>query len=149
MKRSTHEMNRGMLVGVLFRRLKYHSGLCFITSNQALDTFDPAILSQLHLKVKYKEPSHDQKSVIFEHGLKQLGMTRNVASFKAEEVSSLLENLRNGRDVSFRCPAGDLGLTLSQIKNVLRLADAVAFKSQSPIDFQTLKKVCEAHATCS
>ena len=144
-KRFPHEMDRSLLVAVLLKVLKHHYVTCFITSNQALDTLDPAIVNQCLLKEKYKELSDHQKSVILKQGLKQLSKTRNVTPMGKEEVEKLLPYVRDGRDVSVCCLVEDLGLILSQIENVLRSAAIMTSKFERPIGYQILEEYFQSN----
>ncbi len=96
-----NNLEQAAIVGVFLRLLDYFSGLIFFTTNR-IDVLDPAILSRVSLKIRYK--SHDEKN------RRELWQSKlEDAEIKIDALKILPKIELNGR----------------QIKNAIRVAKVV------------------------
>ncbi|KAL4780122.1 hypothetical protein BJX76DRAFT_361130 [Aspergillus varians] len=59
------EFSHNRLVTVFLRKLEYYEGVLFLTTNRLME-FDEAVLSRIHLKIKYLELTKDARRKIWE-----------------------------------------------------------------------------------
>lgn len=78
----------------------------FLTTNRVSD-FDEAILSRIHLTLKYRELSVNVRSQIWEHMLHRGHTSQGGATIASEETERLVKTKLNGRQVKLCCPSGD------------------------------------------
>lgn len=105
-QRTTKDVGRNKLVSVFLRNLEYCDGIMFLTTNRISD-FDEAILSRIHLMLKYKDLNTNVRSQIWEHMLHRARTSQGNAVVARNEVERLAKTAFNGRQVSF-CYAGRL-----------------------------------------
>lgn len=67
-RRSKQDVARNKLVSVFLRKLEYCEGIMFLTTNRVSD-FDEAILSRIHLMLKYHELGVSVRCQIWERML--------------------------------------------------------------------------------
>src|SRR5256885_2613862 len=65
-RRSPENLTRNGLVSVFLRKLEYYEGIMFLTTNRASE-FDEAILSRIHLMLRYDSPDADARKKIWEN----------------------------------------------------------------------------------
>ena len=65
---SSHDMVRNGLVSVFLRKLEYCEGVLFLNTNRVRE-FDDAILSRIHVMLRYDDLSSDSRKQIWEHFL--------------------------------------------------------------------------------
>lgn len=99
-QRSTKDVTRNQLVSVFLRKLEYCDGIMFLTTNRVSD-FDDAILSRIHLMLKYGELNVDVRSQIWEHMLHRARTSKGGALMTGEEIKRLAATKLNGRQVGF------------------------------------------------
>jgi hypothetical protein len=96
-QRSTQDLVRNGLVSVFLRKLEYCEGIIFLTTNR-VSQFDVAILSRVHLMLKYDDLSKEAGRKIWEQFIERAGIAQG--SIKADELNCLVNNKLNGRQVS-------------------------------------------------
>ncbi|OCK92251.1 uncharacterized protein K441DRAFT_570947, partial [Cenococcum geophilum 1.58] len=79
-RRLSQDLHRNSLVTIFLRKLEYLDGIMFLTINQVLE-FNKAILSQIHLILKYNKLSSDARKQIWGHFL-----SRSRTSYRAPDI---------------------------------------------------------------
>jgi SpoVK/Ycf46/Vps4 family AAA+-type ATPase len=97
-KRSSENILRNSLVAVFLRKLEYFAGILFLTSNRESD-FDEAILSRIHLKLRYSNLGADARKKVWEHYLAKACADGGADSVSKGELDSLVSKSFNGRQV--------------------------------------------------
>jgi SpoVK/Ycf46/Vps4 family AAA+-type ATPase len=69
-KRSSQNLHRNGLVSVFLRKLEYCTRILFLTTNRVSE-FDDAILSRIHLLLKYENLNKDARKNIWTSFLKK------------------------------------------------------------------------------
>jgi hypothetical protein len=62
-KRSSQDLVRNRLVSVFLRKIEYYNGVMFLTTNQVYE-FDAAIMSRIHLMIKYDNLDKEARRMI-------------------------------------------------------------------------------------
>ena len=97
-QRSSKDVGRNKLVSVFLRKLEYCDGIMFLTTNRVSD-FDEAILSRIHLMLKYDELGADVRSQIWKHMLRRAHTSQGGPVIAREEMKRLAGTKLNGRQV--------------------------------------------------
>ena len=97
-RRSVQDVSRNKLVSVFLRKLEYCEGIMFLTTNRVSD-FDEAILSSIHLMLKYDELGSDARSQIWKLFLHRANTSQGVAVVARKELEHLATTKFNGRQV--------------------------------------------------
>ncbi|MDE2096373.1 MAG: AAA family ATPase [Patescibacteria group bacterium] len=116
-KRDEHDILRNAMVGVFLRLLEYHQGVLFLTTNRASD-IDPAFNSRISLALHYAKLGDESRQKVWENLLKAAGV-------EGIDVHLMGRYEINGR----------------QIKNTIRLAQALAREENSPVQQDHLEQV--------
>lgn len=87
------------LVTVILRNLEYYEGILFLTTNRAAE-FDEAVLSRIHLKIKYGEHPKSARREIWAFFLSKANTHQGPAIVSDAELRRLESLTLNGRDVS-------------------------------------------------
>ena len=98
-QRTTKDVTRNKLVSVFLRKLEYCEGIMFLTTNRVHD-FDEAILSRIHLMLKYPELDLGVKCQIWAHLLCKAHTPKGGAVVAHAEMQRLASTAFNGRQVS-------------------------------------------------
>ncbi|KAH6666386.1 P-loop containing nucleoside triphosphate hydrolase protein [Halenospora varia] len=122
-RRSPQDMVRNGLVSVFLRKLEYCEGIIFLTTN-LVSQFDDAILSRIHLMLRYDNLDCDARRQIWRYFLDRVQTSGKKVDICSKELERLACSKINGR----------------QIKNIVATACALAIKQQSKISFQHLQK---------
>jgi len=96
--RSPQNLERNALVSVFLRKLEYCEGVMFLTTNRVSE-FDPAILSRIHLMLRYDNLSKDARSEIWGQFLSRAATPYGDADIKDHEFERLVSSELNGRQV--------------------------------------------------
>ncbi|KAF7166684.1 hypothetical protein CNMCM6106_002400 [Aspergillus hiratsukae] len=108
-QRTSYLDEHNRLLTVFLRNLEYYEVILFLTSNRAIE-FDDAILSRIHLKIKYGDLTMETRREIWKHFLSKAHTPEGPSSIEGEDLYRL-ESLRlNGH----------------QIKNLTSVAHALA-----------------------
>ena len=131
---STFDASRNALVSVLLRVLEYYQGIIILTTNR-VKSIDVAVISRIHLAIRYNDLTDDQMRAIFRYFLNQL---------RPEDVKD-----RAGIDRFIRNTGHHYGLNGRQIRNVVSAAVASARhenmkgEGDGRLTEEHLMKVCE------
>lgn len=106
--------SRNALVSVLLRVLEYYEGIIIMTTNR-IRAIDVAVISRIHLAVRYDDLSVEQTQNIFKYYLDQL----------QEREPSLIEN-REKIDIFIEEHGENYPFNGRQIRNVVQAAHAYA-----------------------
>ncbi len=101
-RRCKQDVARKKLVSMFLRKLEYCEGIIFLTTNRVSD-FDEAILSRIHLMLKYDELGIGARSQIWEHFLYRARTSQGGAVMAREEMDRLATTDFNGRQVGLLC----------------------------------------------
>jgi hypothetical protein len=97
--RSTNNFHNS-LVSVFLRKLEYYQGIMFLTTNRVTD-FDKAMLSRIHLTLKYGALGIDTRRGIWKSFLETATTIKGKAIYTRNELDELVRKELNGREVSF------------------------------------------------
>lgn len=136
---STSSASRNALVSVLLRVLEYYQGIIILTTNR-IKSIDIAVISRIHLAIRYEDLSVEMMHQIFKYFLDQL------------EPESIYD--RESIDEFIGSFGHHYGLNGRQIRNVVSAALAAARhealnpkkgtpKGEGRMTFKHLKAVCE------
>jgi hypothetical protein len=97
-QRSNAHLQHNALVSVFLRELEQFDGILFLTTNR-LQTFDEAILSRIHVALKYSELGRDARGAVWRFfvGRAVTKYGRPVCSTRV--FDELAEEKMNGREV--------------------------------------------------
>ncbi|OKL55252.1 hypothetical protein UA08_09481 [Talaromyces atroroseus] len=98
-KRSSYQTNHNRLVTIFLRKMEYYEGVLFLTTNRILE-FDDAVLSRIHLKVKYSELTKDARLNIWKSFLSEAHTFQGPAIVEAGDLKCLASMKLNGREAS-------------------------------------------------
>lgn len=136
---STSSASRNALVSVLLRVLEYYRGIIILTTNR-IKSIDVAVISRIHLAIRYEDLSIDQMRSIFKYFLNQLEPSY-IAS--RDQIDDFIQDFGHHYNLNGR-----------QIRNVVSAAlaaarhEAVATTTGKPkgdgrMTYKHLKSVCE------
>ena len=97
-----YDVTRNKLVSVFLRKIEYCEGIIFLTINR-VSNFDDAILSRIHLILKYKELDFGARGQIWRHFIQRAFTSNGAAVLLGEEINSLAKTKLNGRQVGLQC----------------------------------------------
>lgn len=86
------------LVSVFLRELEHYDGILFLTTNR-MQTFDPAILSRIHLPLKYEPLKKEAREAVWRFFIGQAGTEAGPAVCNDNIIKALAEKKLNGREV--------------------------------------------------
>ena len=136
---ATSSASRNALVSVLLRVLEYYRGIIILTTNR-IKSIDIAVISRIHLAIRYEDLSADQMRSIFKYFLDQL---EPGCIADREQINDFIDSFGH-----------HYGLNGRQIRNVVSAALAAArHEAAHPVKgkpvcdgrmtFKHLKEVCE------
>jgi hypothetical protein len=102
-QRTSYHDAHNRLVTVFLRKLEYYQGILFLTSNRGIQ-FDDAILSRIHLIVKYKDLSREFRRGLWSTFLKKARTVQGPAIIEKHDLRQLESLELNGREVGSRAP---------------------------------------------
>ena len=97
-QRTKENLGRNQLVSVFLRMLEYCRGILFLTTNRVSD-FDEAILSRIHLMLKYDALGLDARKQIWRHFLHGARTFQGGPVIACKEMDNLATTAFNGRQV--------------------------------------------------
>lgn len=98
-QRTSYHDSHNRLVTVFLRKFEYYQGILFLTTNRMIQ-FDEAIISRIHLTIKYKGLTREFRREIWKNLLSKAQTIQGPAKV-AEDELQLLDNFSlNGREVS-------------------------------------------------
>jgi hypothetical protein len=98
-RHSSKDLVRNGLVSIFLRELEYCEGIMFLTTNR-VSQFDEAILTRIHLMLRYDKLDQAARTTIWGHFLDRACTSEGPAEIKPEELSRLVTGKFNGRQVS-------------------------------------------------
>ena len=99
-RKSYHDAHN-RLVTVFLRKLEYYEGILFLTTNRMVD-FDEAILSRVHLTVKYEGLTTEFRREVWMNLLSRAHTAHGSPVVGQAELQQLDKFSLNGRDVSLQ-----------------------------------------------
>ena len=100
-QRTSYHDSHNRLVTVFLRKLEYYQGILFLTSNRGIQ-FDDAILSRIHLIVKYKNLSKEFRKGLWSTFLTRARTVQGPAIIEKHDLRRLESLELNGREVGSR-----------------------------------------------
>lgn len=97
-QRSSQDLTRNGLVAVFLRKLEYLNGIIFLTTNR-VSAFDAAILSRVHILLKYEDLSKDARKRILNKFLERASTSHGLPDICDDESEQLSQSKLNGRQV--------------------------------------------------
>lgn len=116
------------VVIVLLRVIEYFEGILFLTSNRPA-SIDPAFRSRIHLALSYPPLSPPARRRLWEHWLVDTASGRRPAWLEGDVIQQLAGANVNGRE----------------IKNIMRVAHALARNDKRAIESTDVFQALEAH----
>jgi SpoVK/Ycf46/Vps4 family AAA+-type ATPase len=98
-QRSPDNLTRNGLVSVFLRKLEYCQGIIFLTTNR-VSKFDEAILSRIHLMLRYDDLTKDARGQVWKNFLSWTTTASGDADVTGKELDELAIYKLNGRQVS-------------------------------------------------
>lgn len=98
-QRSNDHLQLNALVSVFLRELEQYDGILFLTTNR-LQTFDEAILSRIHVSLKYPELGRDAREAIWRYFVERGTTEREKPVCSKRMFNELAAKKLNGREVS-------------------------------------------------
>ncbi|KAJ5181212.1 hypothetical protein N7491_000767 [Penicillium cf. griseofulvum] len=126
-QRTSYHDTHNRLVTIFLRKLEYYQGILFLTTNRMIQ-FDEAIISRIHLTIKYEGLTREFRREIWKT---QLTKARTVqgSAIVEDDVLKQLDNLSlNGRE----------------IKNLTSIAHALATVDGEPVSYKHLERAAES-----
>ena len=86
------------LVSVFLRELEQYDGILFLTTNR-VQSFDEAMISRIHLALKYEPLGRDARKAVWRYFLEQAETQNGRPAFHQSVINDLAEKKLNGREV--------------------------------------------------
>jgi SpoVK/Ycf46/Vps4 family AAA+-type ATPase len=99
-QRSPDNLTRNGLVSVFLRKLEYCQGIIFLTTNR-VSKFDEAILSRIHLMLRYDDLTKDAREQVWRNFLSWTTTASGDADVTGKELDELAIYKLNGRQVCY------------------------------------------------
>ncbi|KAI1932539.1 hypothetical protein LOZ66_006834 [Ophidiomyces ophidiicola] len=97
-KRSSYHDGHNRLVTIFLRKLEYYEGVLFLTTNRLVE-FDEAILSRIHLKVKFQNLTKEGRREIWKHFLSMAITDQGPPTVNSSDFERLESMILSGRDI--------------------------------------------------
>ncbi|RAQ43815.1 hypothetical protein AFGD_012609 [Aspergillus flavus] len=97
-RRASYHDAHNRLLTVFLRKLEYYDGILFLTSNRAIQ-FDDAILSRIHLKIKYEDLNKESRREIWKHFLSKARTAEGPSLIRDHDLRRLEDMNLNGREI--------------------------------------------------
>jgi hypothetical protein len=145
-QRTSYHGTHNRLVTVFLRKLEYYQGILFLTSNRGIQ-FDEAILSRIHLTIKYKDLSREFRKGLWSTFLTKARTVQGPAMIEEHDLQRLESLALNGREVgseALLCTSHRL-TSMNQIKNITAVAHALAEAGASQVSYKYLELAAESN----
>ncbi|KAF7510193.1 hypothetical protein GJ744_007092 [Endocarpon pusillum] len=126
-QRKTEHIVRHSLVSVFLRMMEYFRGILILTTNR-VGVFDEAILSRIHMKLRYDRLDKNARMTVWKNLFKKVNTRSVTAEISQQELDELVKKDLNGR----------------QIKNAISTASALATKKKKPLSISHVQAVLTA-----
>mgnify|MGYP001040056582 CR=1 FL=1 len=104
-RRTSYHDGHNRLLTVFLRKLEYYEGILFLTTNRVAE-FDDAILSRIHLKIKYEKLTKEARREIWRCFLSKAYTHQGPSIISDSDLERLESIMLNGRDVSLTLTVG-------------------------------------------
>ncbi|KAJ6046919.1 hypothetical protein N7444_008173 [Penicillium canescens] len=131
-QRKSYHDTHNRLVTVFLRKLEYYQGVLFLTTNRLID-FDEAILSRIHMTIKYDGLTAKFRREIWTNLLSKAHTAQGPPVVGQDELQQLDKFSLNGRD----------------IKNLISIAHALATVEEEPVTYRCLEIAAESNERLS
>ncbi|KAJ5267855.1 hypothetical protein N7478_010663 [Penicillium angulare] len=139
-QRTSYHGAHNRLVTVFLRKLEYYQGILSLTSNRGIQ-FDDAILSRIHLIIKYQGLSRECRRDVWSTFLTRAHTVQGSAKIEEHDLRRLGALHLNGREVG----SGALSYTscllteIDKIQNIVAIAHALAEANASQVNYKYLE----------
>ncbi|KAK3938109.1 P-loop containing nucleoside triphosphate hydrolase protein [Diplogelasinospora grovesii] len=134
-QRSNDHLQLNALVSVFLRELEQFNGILFLTTNR-LQTFDEAILSRIHVSLKYNDLGRNAREAVWRHFVERAVTKRGPPAYSDTVFEELAERNMNGREIRNAVfIAQSMAEHEGTVLNGTHLKDAIASKEQFYEDF--------------
>ena len=113
--RSSQNLQRNGLISVFLRKLEYCTGILFLTTNRVSE-FNVAILSRLHLLLRYGNLGKDTRRSIWTSFLKRVSTHKGAANIAPKHLETLMGAELNGQQVYPLVHVASLPLTAARLR---------------------------------
>ncbi|OJJ52063.1 hypothetical protein ASPSYDRAFT_165291, partial [Aspergillus sydowii CBS 593.65] len=127
-QRTAYHGTHNRLVTVFLRKLEYYQGILFLTSNRGIQS-DDAILSRIHLIIKYKDLSREFRKGLWSTFLTRARTVQGPAMIEEHDLRRLESLALNGRE----------------IKNIAAVAHALAEADANQVNYKYLELAAESN----
>ena len=86
------------LMSIFLRELEHYEGILFLTTNH-IQMFDPAILSRIHLPVRFDPLKKEAREAVWRFFITQAMTTAGDPVYDDKLISTLAQKELNGREV--------------------------------------------------
>lgn len=97
-RRSAENLQLNALVSVFLRELEHYDGILFLTTNR-LQAFDEAVLSRVHLALRYNALGEKDRAAVWKYFLDQVRIKQGRPVFEDDVIVNLARQKLNGREV--------------------------------------------------
>ncbi|KAF7554225.1 hypothetical protein G7Z17_g3076 [Cylindrodendrum hubeiense] len=126
-QRTVSDLARNSLVSVFLRVLEYYEGILFLTTNR-IDAFDRAFRSRVQLAIYYPPLDSFSRKSLWRNFLEKASFKLQTESDMDHALEELASSELNGR----------------QIKNVVRISQALAISKNAELSLQQLRDGLDA-----
>ncbi|KAJ5283307.1 ATPase AAA-type core [Penicillium chrysogenum] len=127
-QRTSYHDTHNRLVTFFLRKLEYYQGILFLTSNRGIQ-FDDAILSRIHLIIKYKDLNREFRRGLWSTFLTKARTVQGPARMEEHDLRRLESLALNGRE----------------IKNIAAIAHALAEADASQVSYKHVELAAESN----
>jgi SpoVK/Ycf46/Vps4 family AAA+-type ATPase len=122
-RRSSYHDSHNRLLTIFRRKLEYFEGILFLTTNRVTE-FDEAILSRIHLKIRYDNLTRDARREIWKFFISKAGTHQGLSVIRNRDLERLESITLNSRELS--------------VLGTVRLDSCSLFKTRSKISRPSL-----------
>ena len=131
------------LVSVFLRELEHYDGILFLTTNR-LQAFDEAVLSRVHLALRYEPLKPEARAAVWKYFLDQVQTRHGRPALRRDMINSLAKQEINGREVRGLLLCLSYANNLHKIRNIVFLAQSMAEYEKEVMSEKQLKAAIEA-----
>lgn len=95
-QRTTEHIVRHSLVSVYLWMMEYFREILILTTNR-VGIFDEAILSRIHVKLRYDRLDNDARMMVWKNFFKKVNTRSTIAEISWQELDELVRRDLNGR----------------------------------------------------
>ncbi|KAK0637179.1 P-loop containing nucleoside triphosphate hydrolase protein [Bombardia bombarda] len=145
-QRSSDNLQLNALVSVFLRELEHYDGILFLTTNR-LQTFDEAIISRIHVALKYDELREEARRAVWQSFVDRAKTRRGNPACSGKVLDELAKKKMNGREIRNAVfVAQSMAEHEGTVLKKSHLEDAIASKRQFHRDFNGVGAVENLHS---